>query len=124
MRQTLGSVLCDEEKIMSKILATGLALALITSGAQPPTSPDFIAAGRRVAIRNCGECHGIDPGQPSPFNNAPPFPTLFKQYPVEGIADVLEKNGLERHPNMKAFDLGSDERDEIAAYLGSFKPVS
>ena len=84
--------------------------------------PEFVTAGRSVAIRNCGECHAIDPGLDSPFAPAPPFPQLYKHFPIDRIDEALAKDLLADHPNMKPFELGPDERAEIAAYLHSFRP--
>jgi mono/diheme cytochrome c family protein len=98
--------------------ASVLSLAVLAA----PAPPEDIAAGRSIAIRNCGECHAVDVGSPGRMPGAPPFAALYKTFPPEHLAEALEKGWLADLPHMKAFDLGPDERAALAAYVISLQP--
>lgn len=104
------------------LLMAWAAWPLSSAHAQMTTDrPEFVAAGRRLAIRNCGECHAVDVGMISPFDPAPPFPQLFKRFPVDRMDEILEKDLLADRAHMKPFELGPDERQEIIAFFRSLE---
>jgi len=107
-----------------RVAAALAAMAVMVTGAALAASgpPDEVVAGRRLATRQCGECHGIDPGQASRMAEAPRFPELYTTFPVERLAEALERDVFTGLPHMKAFALDEDERVQLQAYLVSFKP--
>jgi mono/diheme cytochrome c family protein len=111
-----------------------LALALL--GAAPALAetpnPD-VAAGRRIAERNCGGCHAVAQGF-SPLADAPPFRDIHRRYPAGGLPQILqegmvaplrppEEGSVPHHPRMPMAELGDDEVAALTAYLKSLEPA-
>ena len=111
---------------------TASLAALLVSGAAHAADPVKIAAGERIALRACGECHAIGLG-PSPLADSPPFRGLHRRYPPGGLAQLLEEGMLPpdkpqeegsapRHPRMPVARLEVDEVASLTAYLKSLEP--
>lgn len=91
-----------------------------------------MAAGRKVAERNCAVCHAVADGE-SPLEDAPPFGRLQYRYGAGGLAELLEKGMIKDwprpleegtrllHPRMPAFQLSEDEVVALAKYLRTFE---
>lgn len=117
---------------MSSLLAAAVAAVLLTGASAIAATPE-IEAGRLVAQRHCGVCHGVS-GGPSPLADAPPFPTLHLRYGRGGLAELLERGMLAHHPfrleegpaepnpRMPVLVLDDDEIAHLAAYLRSLEP--
>lgn len=108
------------------------ALLLLTASAAEASQATRIAAGRRIAERNCGGCHAIGPGA-SPLPGAPPFRELHRRYPAGGLEQLLQEGMLapeaapeegspRRHPRMPQVALGPDEAANLKAFLQSLEP--
>ncbi len=100
--------------------------AVISLHAAPVPAPDpqagLVAYGRAIAARYCAECHSLEAGKPSPLADAPSIPELYRQFPVERMAEAMEFGMFADHPRMPAFDLDANERQALTAYLSSFAP--
>jgi mono/diheme cytochrome c family protein len=106
-------------------------LLTVWAGAVHAETPE-VSAGRRVAQRNCAECHALDKG-PSPLADAPPFAELHRRYPRGGLGQLLsegmlapidtqEEGHVRVHPRMPQAQLGEDEVFELVEYLRSLEP--
>ena len=105
-----------------------LATSSIANAAEDPR----VAAGRKVAERNCAVCHAVADGE-SPLEDAPPFARLRFRYGAGGLAELLEKGMIKDwprpleegtrllHPRMPAFQLEEDEVVALAEYLRTFE---
>ena len=107
---------------MKKSLIFLVGLAGLTAFGSSAAQPDLVAAGRRLAVRNCVECHAVEPGWLSRMGEAPRLPDLYKTFRVERFAEAMEKDEFTGTPHMKAFDLDADERVQLQAFLMSFRP--
>ena len=71
----------------------GFILAVVTMGAVPPLSAQesraTVKRGEALLTRNCARCHATGTAGLSPHPEAPPFRTLSRRYPVEGLAEAL-----------------------------------
>jgi mono/diheme cytochrome c family protein len=102
----------------------GAALALASG--RPVHAPDpQVEAGRIVAERACGGCHAVGEG-PSPHPKAPPFRTLGRRGPIDGLLErgmladhprALEEGRRDSHPDMPTLRLEPDEIANLVAYL-------
>jgi mono/diheme cytochrome c family protein len=77
--------------------------------------------GRAFALTNCARCHAIDKVSPSPLKVAPPFRTLHRRYPVEGLQEALAEGIVTGHPAMPEFQLEPDQVGDFIAYLKSLE---
>lgn len=114
------------------ISVAGLAASLLAIGTCALAETPEAAAGRRVAQRNCGQCHAIAAG-PSPLKDAPPFGELHRRYPPGGLPRLLQKGmiapidtqeegSVPLHPRMPQAPLGPDEVFELIEYLHTLEP--
>jgi cytochrome c len=117
-------------KARGTFLAFG-ALLLAACASQAAEAPD-VAAGRRIAERDCGGCHAIANGK-SRLADAPAFADLHRRYGPNGLEGLLtggmltadpslEEGNLPGHPRMPQRRLGPDERAYLTAYLRSLEP--
>jgi len=89
-----------------------------------------VAAQDRAAIekraeallaKNCARCHAIGRTGASPHSQAPPFRTLSRKYPIEGLAEALAEGIFVGHPDMPESIFEADEVGAILAYLASIQ---
>lgn len=73
--------------------------------------------GETIARTYCARCHAIGRAGASPIEEAPPFRTLHKRYPVSDLAEALAEGITTGHPSMPEFRLEPDEADNLIAYL-------
>jgi mono/diheme cytochrome c family protein len=111
----------------------GLAALLLTTAAHAPAwarQGPAIAAGRRIAQQNCGECHAVGRG-PSPLPDAPPFRLLYQRYGSRTLGDLLQEGMLAgprdeaaqpMHPRMPVVKLDPDQVSDLTVYLASLEP--
>lgn len=108
---------------LRSIAAAALLAGLIGGAcAAAPVEPSKIAAGHRLAIRLCSECHSVETSGASRLNGAPPFRTLYRQVDVGGLPLAFADGMMVGHPRMPLLELGDDEVDNLTAYLVSFIP--
>ena len=77
--------------------------------------------GASLLTTNCSRCHAIGRDGASPHPAAPPFRTLSRKYPIEGLAETLAEGLSVGHPDMPEFVFEPDEIAAILAYLKSIQ---
>jgi mono/diheme cytochrome c family protein len=77
--------------------------------------------GKALLTKNCARCHAVERTGESPHAGAPPFRTLSKKYPIEGLAESLAEGLSVGHPDMPEFVFEPDEIAGILAYLNSIQ---
>src|SRR5712692_2218200 len=77
--------------------------------------------GETLLTANCSRCHAIGRTGASPHSAAPPFRTLSRKYPIEGLAEALAEGLSVGHPDMPEFVFEPDEIAVILAYLKSIQ---
>ena len=102
----------------------GFILALTVGGvtslwAQESSAP--VKRGEALLTRNCARCHATGPAGASPHPEAPPFRTLSRRYPVEGLAEALAEGLFVGHPDMPQFAFEARDVGAIIAYLKSIQ---
>lgn len=118
--QVLGVPLMPIARIRPVGLAAIAGLALL--GACATASPEdggHLANGLRLAQRDCGGCHAVEPCRQSPAADATPFPRLSERYDVNQLAKALEGGLMVGHPRMPLVTLDADEIADLAAYVKS-----
>jgi mono/diheme cytochrome c family protein len=99
-----------------------LAVAFIS--AAPSLSAQESAAvkrGEALLSRNCARCHATGTAGLSPHPEAPPFRTLSRRYPVEGLAEALAEGLFVGHPDMPQFTFEPRDVGAIISYLKSIQ---
>ena len=99
-----------------------LAVAFIS--AAPSLSAQESAAvkrGEALLSRNCARCHATGTAGFSPHPEAPPFRTLSRRYPVEGLAEALAEGLFVGHPDMPQFTFEPRDVGAIISYLKSIQ---
>ena len=103
----------------------GFILAVVTMGAVPSLSAQESRApvkrGEALLTKNCARCHAIGTAGLSPHPEAPPFRTLSRRYPVEGLAEALAEGLFVGHPDMPQFTFEPQDVGAIIAYLKSIQ---
>jgi cytochrome c len=99
---------------VSAMVLVGLP-ALAQDRAQPERR------GQALLAKNCSRCHAISRTGASPHPEAPPFRTLSRKYPIEGLAEALAEGIFVGHPDMPEFIFEADEVGAILAYLKSIQ---
>src|SRR5947207_12248638 len=87
----------------ARLLIAFLAASALSS---PAISQDKAALekwGHDLLAAKCSRCHAIERTGVSPHAQAPPFRTLSKQYPIEGLAEALAEGFSVGHPDMPEF---------------------
>ena len=106
-------------------LCSGLILAVVIMGAVPSLSAQESRApvkrGEALLTRNCARCHATGTAGLSPHPEAPPFRTLSRRYPVEGLAEALAEGLFVGHPDMPQFTFEPQDVGAIIAYLKSIQ---
>src|SRR3954463_13179464 len=84
-----------------------LFLAAVTMGAVSSLSAQERSAPLKrveaLLTKNCARCHATGTAGLSPHPEAPPFRTLSRRYPVEGLAEALAEGLFVGHPDMPQF---------------------
>ena len=100
-------------------------LAVVTLGAVPSLSAQENSAplkrGEALLTRNCARCHATGTAGSSPHPEAPPFRTLSRRYPVEGLAEALAEGLFVGHPDMPQFTFEPQDVGAIISYLKSIQ---
>jgi cytochrome c len=77
--------------------------------------------GEELLGARCARCHAIARTGESPHSAAPPFRTLSRKYPIEGLAESLAEGLSVGHPDMPEFVFEPDDIAAILAYLNSIQ---
>ena len=103
-----------------------LFLAAVTMGAMSSLSAQERSAslkrGEALLTKNCARCHATTgTAGRSPHPKAPPFRTLSRRYPVEGLGEALAEGLFVGHPDMPQFVFDAQDVGAIIAYLKSIQ---
>lgn len=80
-----------------------------------------IAAGHRLAQRDCSGCHATGAAGESRNAAAPPLRTLAERYPGSLLVDAFPERMKVGHPAMPEFRLSPSEVDALLSYLLSIQ---
>jgi cytochrome c len=105
------------------LLCAGLAIVGVMTAASVFAQEDTTLEKRGASLltTNCSRCHAIGRAGASPHPAAPPFRTLSRKYPIEGLAETLAEGLSVGHPDMPEFVFEPDEIAAILAYLKSIQ---
>jgi cytochrome c len=101
------------------LAVSAMVLAALPALAQDRARPE--RQGEALLAKNCSRCHAISRTGASPHPEAPPFRTLSRKYPIEGLAEALAEGISVGHPDMPEFIFEADEVGAILAYLKSIQ---
>jgi cytochrome c len=107
-------------------LARPLLFALVAAGAltacplSAQESTSSLKRGEALLTRNCARCHATGSAGLSPHPDAPPFRTLARKYPIDGLAEALAEGLSVGHPDMPEFVF---EPEDVGAILGYLKSI-
>ena len=99
-------------------LALVLGPALAASAAEPAD----VAAGRRLALRACGQCHATGPSGESAVADAPPFRRLNERIDIDSLPSRFKDGVMVSHSRMPMVLLDADELVQLTAYLKTLAP--
>jgi cytochrome c len=102
----------------------GFFLAVVIMGPGPSLSAQESTAvkrGEALLSRNCARCHATGTAGVSPHPEAPPFRTLSRRYPIEGLAEALAEGLFVGHPDMPQFAFEPRDVGAIISYLKSIQ---
>lgn len=112
---------------MSLHLRRWCLLAALTLGAAAISSAwaqesgASLKRGEALLAKNCARCHAIGVAGASPHPEAPPFRTLSRRYPIDGLAEALGEGLFVGHPDMPEFSFNSRDVGAILTYLKSIQ---
>jgi cytochrome c len=101
------------------LAVSAMVLVGLPTLAQDRAQPE--RQGQALLAKNCSRCHAISRTGASPHPEAPPFRTLSRKYPIEGLAEALAEGISVGHPDMPEFIFEADEVGAILAYLKSIQ---
>lgn len=88
----------------------------IPQGSQDPAT---VAAGRRIAERECSSCHAVDRTSRSPKPGVPPLRDMLALNDPDNLAYRLIDGMRVGHDEMPRFDFDIRAADALVAYLGT-----
>jgi mono/diheme cytochrome c family protein len=110
-----GILLC---RFVPALLATGaLAISSVSAQERIPS----LKRGEALLTTNCARCHATGTAGPSPHPAAPPFRTLARKYPIDGLQEALGEGLSVGHPDMPEFVFEPEDIGAIIAYLKSIQ---
>jgi cytochrome c len=77
--------------------------------------------GEALLAKNCARCHATGIAGRSPHPAAPPFRTLSRKYPIDGLQEALGEGLSVGHPDMPEFVFDPEDVGAILAYLKSIQ---
>src|SRR5262245_23144693 len=105
-------------RLLAAMLAAG-ALAVSSVSAQDRTAT--LKRGESLLTKNCARCHAIGKAGVSPHPSAPPFRTLSRKYPIDGLQEALAEGLSVGHPDMPEIAFEAEDVGAILAYLRSIQ---
>jgi cytochrome c len=81
----------------------------------------LLKRGEALLATNCARCHATGIAGRSPHPAAPPFRTLSRKYPIDGLQEALGEGLSVGHPDMPEFAFEADDVGAILAYLKSIQ---
>lgn len=104
--------------LLAAMLAAGVLAASSVSAQDRPAT---LKRGESLLTKNCARCHAIGKAGVSPHPSAPPFRTLSRKYPIDGLQEALAEGLSVGHPDMPEFVFESADISAILAYLKSIQ---
>ncbi len=101
------------------LLPLAMLLFCCPTFAQNTTSIE--GRGEALLSKNCARCHAIGRSGASPHAVAPPFRTLSRKYPIDGLAEALAEGIYVGHTDMPEFAFEPRDVGAIIAYLKSIQ---
>jgi cytochrome c len=98
-----------------------LAMILFCGPAYAEKMTPVESRGEALLAKNCSRCHAIGRTGASPHPVAPPFRTLSKKYPIDGLAEALAEGIYVGHADMPEFAFEPKDVGAIIAYLKSIQ---
>lgn len=80
---------------------------------------DELDYGRTLVADNCARCHAIDATDTSAHDEAPPFRTLLRAYPVDALEEAFAERIVTGHPDMPEFLATPEQIAAIIDYIAS-----
>jgi mono/diheme cytochrome c family protein len=108
--------------LLHRLLSAALATA--TAGASPVSAQESAASlkrGEALLTKNCARCHATGTAGLSPHPAAPPFRTLARKYPIDGLQEALNEGLSVGHPDMPEFVFDPGKIGAILTYLKSIQ---
>lgn len=93
----------------------------VLAAATGPAPADELAYGRALVADNCARCHAIDADDASAHDEAPPFRTLLRDYPVDALEEAFAERIVTGHPDMPEFTATPDQIGAIIGYIESIQ---
>jgi mono/diheme cytochrome c family protein len=109
---------CRSWRILLAVVAM-TAVTLSAASAQEGIAP--LKRGEALLAKSCARCHAIGRAGASPHPEAPPFRTLARRYPIDGLGEALAEGLSVGHPDMPEFAFGPEDVGAILAYLKSIQ---
>ena len=104
------------------VFATLITMAaLATCSASAQESAASLRRGQALLTRNCARCHATGTSGLSPHPAAPPFRTLSRKYPIDGLQEALAEGLSVGHPDMPEIAFEAEDVGAILAYLRSIQ---
>ena len=105
-----------------RLFLASLAIWAVTlSAASAEEGATDLRRGAELLSANCSRCHATGLTGASPHKDAPPFRTLSRRYPIDGLAEALAEGLSVGHPDMPEFTFDSGDVGAILAYLKSIQ---
>jgi cytochrome c len=105
-------------RLLLTLLAAG---AVVISSASAQQGTPSLKRGEALLTKNCARCHATGTAGLSPHPAAPPFRTLARKYPIDGLQEALAEGLSVGHPDMPEFVFEPEEIGAILAYLKSIQ---
>jgi mono/diheme cytochrome c family protein len=103
------------------LLALVAAGVLTASSLPAQESASSLKRGEALLARNCARCHATGAAGQSPHPDAPPFRTLSRKYPIDGLAEALGEGLSVGHLDMPEFTFEPGDVGAIIVYLKSIQ---
>jgi mono/diheme cytochrome c family protein len=103
------------------LLVLVAAGALTASSLSAQDGASSLKRGETLLTRNCARCHATGSAGLSPHPDAPPFRTLARKYPIDGLAEALAEGLSVGHPDMPEFTFAPEDVGAILGYLKSIQ---
>lgn len=106
---------------MRLVVAAALAAGVLAPEAVPAQTMSDPAAGEKLALQVCAQCHFVAENQPLiPRADAPPFDVIAADPSVTelGLRVFLRTP----HRNMPDLQLSQQEADDVISFILSLKP--
>jgi cytochrome c len=110
---------------MHSKLAHCFLVGLVAISAMPSVSGEestkLTKRGEALVTTKCARCHAVGRAGASPHPVAPPFRTLSRKYPIDGLAEALAEGLSVGHPDMPEFVFEPKDVNAILNYLHSIQ---